>query len=132
MNDINTVSDFQEMILKETGIKTSVKKGTGSMKEYIIFSPMFQNGSYPSFPFEWYRQLSTKYSKIFVSGTSIDLHNTIVSGEPVSYKKERKPKPMDQQSVRQWGSENSQMRLDKKAASYAKKLRQGKNIARYY
>ncbi len=48
----------------------------------------------------------------------------------MEFKKERKPKASETTS-KGWGSKNSQMRLDKASARYAKKLMKG-NCARYY
>lgn len=136
---MQTVSEIQEIILNETGIKTSVKKGKGSVKDYITFSPMFQGGKYPEYPFEWRQQLRSKYPEtipetVFVSGTQIKLHISAITGEATQYKKERKPIAFEDMKVKEWGSKNSQMRLDKNAARYAKKLRgpNGDKIARYY
>lgn len=120
------ISEIQAIILNETGIKTSVKKGTGSVKDYTTFSPMFQGGKYPEYPFEWRRQFMAKYPEtipetVFVSGTQIKLHNSVLSGEPVDYKKEAKPKPIDESKVMKgWGSKNSQLRLDKASRRAAK------------
>lgn len=134
------INEIQNIILQETGIKTSVKKGKGSVKDYTTFSPMFQDGIYPEFPFDWRRQFAGKYPEtmpetVFASGTQIKLHNSVLTGEVVKYKKESKPKPIDlNKTSKGWGSKNSQMRLDKNAARYAKKLRgpNGDNMARYY
>lgn len=73
-------SEIQTMILENTGIKTSVKKGTGSMKNYISFSPMFQNGTYPCFPFDFTREFPKQFKTTpgntnFASGTVIDILN---------------------------------------------------------
>lgn len=135
-----TTAEFQTLILDETGIKTSVKQGKGSNKDYIIFSPMFQNGIYPEYPFQWRRELTGKYQDtepplIFTSGTQIQLHKTVIKGEPIQYKKERKPEPIDpNKPTKGWGSKNSQMRLDKTAARYAaKRLRPGgDNMVKYW
>lgn len=133
---MQNISDIQQMIINETGIKTSVKKGTGSVKDYITFSPMFQDGKYPEYPFEWRQQLRTKYPEtipetIFVSGTQIKLHLSVITGKATQYKKERKPLPFEKMKVRQWGSKNSQIRLDKATARNAVKMSKG-NTARYY
>lgn len=132
------ISEIQQKILTEVGIKTSVKKGSGSMKNYLILSPMFQNGSYPKFPFDWRRDFLKKFPDtdpitIAINGTQIHIHKTAISGEPVKYQKERKPKTIDpDKPTKGWGSKNSQLRLDKAAARYGGKIRQGKDIVRFY
>jgi hypothetical protein len=131
------VSEIQTAILEQTGIKTSVKSGKGSLKMYLIFSPMFQNGIYPEFPFDWRQKFGSNYPEtepptVFVGGTQIHLHKSVVEGEAIQYKKECKPKPIDEMKVRQWGSKNSQIRLDKAAARHAKALRQGRDTVRYW
>ena len=132
---MQTVSEIQQLIFEQTGIKTSVKKGTGSVKDYITFSPMFQSGKYPEFSFDWRREFAAKYPEtipetVFVSGTQIKLHKTVITGDSIKYKKERKPLPFEQMKVREWGSKNSQMRLDKATKRNAVKLRAG-TTARY-
>jgi len=122
---MQTVSGIQDLILNETGIKTSVKKGTGSVKDYLTFSPMFQGGKYPEYPFEWRQQFRLKYPEtipetVFVSGTQVKLHLSVITGEAIQYKKERKPLPLEQMKVKSWGSKNSQMRLDKASRRAAK------------
>lgn len=133
---MQTISEIQEIILNETGIKTSVKKGKGSVKDYITFSPMFQSGKYPEFSFDWRRQFAAQYPEtipetVFVSDTQIKLHISAITGEAIQYKKERKPLPFEKMKVREWGSKNSQMRLDKATARNAVKMSKG-NTARYY
>ena len=101
---------------------------------------MFQKGIYPEFPFHWRRELPAKYEEtepplIFTSGTQITLHKTVINGDAIQYKKERKPKPIDQNKpMKGWGSKNSQMRLDKTAARYASKRRRpgGDNMVKYW
>lgn len=117
--------DFQNKILAEIGIKTSVKKGNGSNKCYLIFSPMYQNGKYPEYPFEWRQSLLKDYPEtepplISVNATQIHLHKSIIEGDAVKFKKEKKPLPFEQMKQRQWGSKNSQMRLDKASRRAAK------------
>lgn len=134
------ISEIQQAIFDETGIKTSVKKGVGSTKDYTTFSPMFQGGKYPEFPFDWRQKFRSNYPEtipetVFVSGTQIKLHNTVLTGDAIQYKKERKPKPTDPDKISKgWGSKNSQMRLDKTAARYAKKRRgpNGDNMVKYW
>lgn len=122
---MQTVSEVQAIIFEQTGIKTSVKRGTGSVKDYLTFSPMFQCGKYPEFPFEWRRKFQAQYPEtipetVFTSSTQIKLHITAITGEAIQYKKERKPLPLEQMNQRQWGSKNSQMRLDKASRRAAK------------
>jgi hypothetical protein len=126
---MKTVADIQAKILEETGLKTSVKRyKSGSMKGYIRVMPMFQNNEYPSFPFEFVRSLkdelinfNSEEKPVFCSVSEICVYQ--IEGESIKMKTEKKPKRSDSQ--REWGSKNSQMRLDKAAARYAKKLKKG-------
>ncbi len=113
------VSEYQNKILAETGLKTSVKKNTGSMKHHLTFTPMFQGGDRPRFDFEW----ATKQRELFKSN-GIGIFCTIgqldipcfnfSEFDPIIYKRESKPKPVDaDKPTKGWGSKNSQMRLDK-------------------
>lgn len=134
------VSELQEIILKETGIKTSVRKYKGSMKFHYGFTSMFQNGEYPKFPIEWGRNFVKQFATIpghgnyFTNGNMIDiLQINFTEYDPIKYQKESKPKPVDEnKTAKGWGSKNSQLRLDKAASRYAKALRRGENRARYY
>lgn len=133
------ISEIQQAIFDETGIKTSVKHPSGSMRGYVTFSPMFQGGEYPSFPIEWARAFKERFPKcnvktMFVSGNQINIYHGVERDEPIKYKKESKPKTIEQMKVREWGSENSQMRLDKKAARYAKRRRgpNGDSTVKYW
>lgn len=124
-----TISEIQQTIFNETGIKTSVKKGVGSNKHHLVFSPMFQNGSYPEFPFEWRREFIKRFpdhGRYFSSASGSQLHifaGDLTQDEPLKFKREKKPKSIQEMKVKQWGSKNSQMRLDKKASRYAKRRR---------
>lgn len=128
-----TTAQIQESILTQTGIKTSVKKLTGSMKQHIRFAAMLQNGLYPKFDFTWRNQFkNARGFGNFADDYSIDIHIAhIEPGEPMQFKRERKPKTIDEMSVKRWGSKNSQMRLDKATRRNAKKLRAG-TTARYW
>lgn len=134
------VSELQEIILKETGLKTSVKKQSGSMKFHYAFTPLFQNGEYPKYPIEWGREFKKQFKTLpglgnyFTNGNILDiLAINFTEYDPIKYPKERKPKPFTEDSpVQTWGSKNSQVRLDKAVARYAKALRRGENRARYY
>jgi hypothetical protein len=133
------ISEVQQTIFDETGIKTSVKKGTGSMRGYTFFRPMFQNGDYPKFSIEWAREFKERFPKcsvkpMFCSTTEINIYHGIEIDEPLKFKKESKPKSIEQMKVREWGSKNSQMRLDKTAARYAKKRRGagGDSMVKYW
>lgn len=134
-----TTSEIQRTIYLETGIKTSVKNGTGSMRGYVIFSSMFQDGKYPEFPFSWRRDFQKRFPDdnkrpMFVGSNQIHIYYGIQKDEPIKYNTERKPKPISEMKVREWGSENSQMRLDKKASRYAKKRRgpSGDRMVKYW
>ena len=132
-----TISNIQKKILDETGLKTSVKKLMGSQKGYLRIFPIFQNGYYPSFPFDFVRKLKIELSAfdsdknpVFCSISDILIWQ--IEDDRVEMKKERKPKPIDTDKVTKgWGSANSQMRLDKRAERYAKRLEKG-NCAKYY
>ncbi len=132
------VSEIQIAILEQTGIKTSVKKYTGSMKHHYGFTPLFQDGKYPNYPYEWAREFIKQFATIpgyrnyFVNGNILDiLALNFTDYDPIKYQKERKPKPIEEMKVKQWGSKNSQLRLDKATERNAKKLRAG-TTARYY
>lgn len=57
-------SDIQQIILKETGIKTSVQAPKkGSMKGYVIIRPRLMNGEVVRFPFEFVRKLKGELSQ---------------------------------------------------------------------
>jgi len=106
------------------------------MKAYLTIRPLYQGGEYPKIPFDLtieLRELTKQYS---VPGqpnfyTTMEVNISGLLDERETFKKERKPKPIEQQSVKQWGSKNSQMRLDKATARYAKKLNKG-GCTRYY
>lgn len=132
------LSEIQSQILKETGVKTSVRKYSGSMKNHIGIRPMYQNGEYPKFPFEWANDFKKKFSTIpghenYSSSDYIDILKINFSDlTPVKYSKERKPKQNTEKTTKGWGSKNSQLRLDKASARYSKALRRGEDRARYY
>lgn len=128
------VAELQAKIYEETGIKTSVKKQTGSMKNYIMISPMFQGGQYPSFPFDFARKMQEQYpgqepKPNFFSVSSFHVYG-LTTDNAIKYKKENKAKQVENQSSAQWGSKNTQLRLDKASSRYAKRLKQC-NCARY-
>jgi len=121
------VSELQAAIFEQTGLKTSVKKQTGSMKHHYAFTPLFQNGEYPKYPIEWGRELVKQFKTIpgngnyFTNGNILDiLAINFTEYDPIQYKKERKPKTIEQMKGRTWGSKNSQMRLDKASRRAAK------------
>ena len=121
-------SEIQNIILEETGIKSSVKKGIGSMKAYMIFSPMFQKGEYPTFPFDFYRKFMRDYpgeypNETLCSGTQIMVCD--VEDDRIKFKKEKKPASVENMKIRQWGSKNSQLRLDKATRRNAVKMKKG-------
>ncbi len=130
-------SEIQELILAETGIKTSVRKLSGSMKNYLSFRCLFQGGDYPKFTHEWRTIFVKQFNTTpgfgnYHSDYSIEILNINISEyDPILYKKERKPKPIEEQKVKTWGSKYSQLRLDKATMRNAKKLRAG-TTARYY
>lgn len=132
------VSEIQTKILIETGLKTSVKKySTGSMKGYIKIIPIFQNGSYPSFPFDFVQKLKNELiefnyadNPVFCGTSDISIYK--IEDDRINMKKERKPKKIDPDKQNKgWGSKNSQMRLDKAISRNAKKMNKG-GVARYY
>lgn len=134
---MKTVSQVQQHIFNTTGLKTSVKKLTGSMKGYISIRPIYQNGNYPSFPFDFVtglkpllKEFSSNANPVFCAIHSIDIFN--IENDAVRYKREIKPKPIDESKpMKGWGSKNSQLRLDKATARNAVKMKKG-NTARHY
>lgn len=121
------VSELQQIILNETGLKTSVKKQSGSMKHHYAFTPLFQGGEYPKYPIEWGREFIKQFKAIpgygnyFTNGNILDiLALNFTDYDPIKYQKERKPKTIDEMKAKQWGSKNSQMRLDKASRRAAK------------
>lgn len=133
------VSDIQTAIFEQTGLKTSVKRMTGSMKHHVKIWPIFQGGEYPKFPFVWANEFKGQFKADiahdcfpYASIQELNIPATnFTDFTPIQYKKESKPKPVEQMKVKGWGSKNSQMRLDKAAARNAIKLRAG-TTARYY
>lgn len=131
------ISEIQQLIFERTGLKTTARHNNGSMKGYITIRPMFQGGKYAEFPIEFAREIKSMF-KTFgdnapicsVQDIDIPIQN-ITEFDPIHYKRESKPKPIEQQKAKQWGSKNSQLRLDKATARNAKKMSKG-NTARYY
>jgi hypothetical protein len=136
---MKSIKEIQEDIYKKTGLKTSIKKGSGSMKGYLQIRPIFQNGNYPNFPHEFINELRPQLlnfdyanKPLFCTISEVCIYQ--IEDNRIEYKKERKPKLIEDMGVKSWGSKNSQMRLDKKAASYAKKRRgeNGDNMVKYW
>lgn len=134
------VSEIQTAIFEQTGLKTSFKRMTGSMKYHVKIWPIFQGGQYPKFPFDWVNE----FKKQFKPDLAHDCFSYVSVGElnipalnfteidPIQYKKERKPKTIDPDKIQAgWGSKNSQLRLDKATRRNAVRLRAG-TTARYY
>lgn len=120
------VSEIQAAIFEQTGLKTSAKKLTGSMKHHIRIWAIFQGGKYPDFPFNWVQGFQTQFKSfghgVFctVGGLDIPAAN-FTEFDPIKYPKESKPKPINEDTPgRTWGSKNSQMRLDKASRRAAK------------
>ena len=132
-----TVSEIQKRILDETGLKTSVKKySNGSMNGYLRIIPIFQNGTYPTMPFEFIKNLKEELSEfnyenkpLFCSVSDICIYN--IEDDRIQMKKEKKTVIDTNKTSKGWGSKNSQMRLDKATARNAKKMRKG-GTATYY
>lgn len=94
---------------------------------------MLQSGIYPIFPHDFLIQLkpllpSDPYKPAFTSGTMIHVYG--IADDRVDFKKERKKTVDPDKMSKGWGSQNSQLRLDKAAFRYAKKLNRG-GCARY-
>lgn len=131
------ISEIQTIIFERTGLKTTARHNKGSMKGYITIRPMFQGGEYAQLPIEFAREIKSMF-KAFgdnppMCGTqdiNIPIQN-ITEFDPIRYKKENKPKPIEEMKQRTWGSKNSQLRLDKATARNAVKMSKG-NTARYY
>lgn len=137
------VSEIQTAIFEQTGLKTSFKKMNGSMRHHVKIWPIFQGGEYPKFPFEWLREFSKQFkadllNDCFPYASTMELNIPAVNFtefDAIQYKKESKPKPIDEgKTMAGWGSKNSQMRLDKTANRYAKKRRgpNGDNMVKYW
>ena len=107
------------------------------MKGYVRIMPIFQNGAYPSLPFDFVQDLKVRLAAfdyankpVFCSCSDISVYE--IEDDRVQMKKERKPKSVDpDKPSKGWGSKNSQLRLDKATARNAKKLNKG-GVARYY
>lgn len=134
------VQEIQNLILEKTGLKTSVKKGTGSQKGYLIIWPQFQNGIYPAWGEDMrneLKELLKEYDRepkpLFCSRDTLTVFG--IENDSIKFKREAKPGVITENSkAKQWGSKNSQMRLNKKAAGYAKKRRgkNGDNMVKYW
>jgi hypothetical protein len=89
-------SEIQAKILTETGLKTSVKKYTsGSMKGYVRIMPIYQNGSYPTLPFEFVQKLKAELAvfdyankPLFCSTSDISVYG--IEDDRINMKKEHK------------------------------------------
>ena len=131
-----TTAEIQTRILTETGLKTSVKAySKGSMKGYIRIMPIFQDGKYPSLPFDFAQKIKEElkaydYAEKPLLATCSDICIYQLEDDRIHMKKESKPKVSDK-LVKGWGSKNSQMRLDKATRRNAVKMNKG-NTARYY
>ena len=92
-------SEIQTKILAETGLKTSAKLyKTGSMNGYIRIMPIFQNGSYPSLPFDFVQKLKIElaafdYSNKPLLCTISDICVFQIEYDRILMKKESKTKP---------------------------------------
>lgn len=133
---MKNISEIQNYILEKTGLKTSVKFGTGSMKGYLIVMPIFQRGTYPTIDHTIVcelRELLKEHDKpqkpVFCNTSDISICDFM--DDRINMKKERKPKEREEMKVKMWGSKNSQLRLDKATARNAVKMNKG-NTARYY
>jgi len=131
-------SEIQTKILTELNLKTSVSNiKKGSMKGYIRIRPMFQNGKYPDFDFNFIQSLKLELlnfdydnKPVFCSTSEIFIYQ--IEDDRIIMAKESKPKLIDlTKTAKGWGSKNSQMRLDKATQRNAKKLMKG-GVARYY
>jgi hypothetical protein len=136
MEDFKTAKEIQKYILEKSGIKTSVKKGKGSMKGYTIIWPQFQNGKYPNIPFDLAKEIKYKLSSydtitkpVFCSTNDISVFS-LGNEEKIIFKKEKKPKETNTIS-KGWGSKNSQLRLDKAARRYSNNFKNGITGVRY-
>lgn len=91
-------SDIQKRILTETGLKTSVKKHSkGSMKGYVRIMPTYQNGCYPSFPFDFVQKLKEELAQfdyadrpVFCSVSDISIY--AIEDDRIHMKKKVSPK----------------------------------------
>jgi len=132
---METISQIQTLIFEKLNLKTSVKKGTGSMKGYFKIMPIFQNGEYPNMEFNFIQELKQTLKQydyqekpLFCTTSEINIYG--IEDDRLQYKKEKKPKASEGDG-KGWGSKNSQLRLDKATSRYAKRLKKG-GCARYY
>lgn len=123
------VSEIQQAIFEQTGLKTSFKRMTGSMKHHVKIWPIFQGGQYPKFPFDWANEFKKQFKAdlphdCYPYGSIGELNIPAINFteiDPIQYEKEAKPKPIDpNKPMKGWGSKNSQMRLDKASRRAAK------------
>lgn len=120
------VSEIQTAIFEQTGLKTSAKRRTGSMKHHYTIWPIYQGGKYPDFPFAWVQEFSKQFKSfghgVFCTVGSLDIPAAnFIEFDPIQYKKEHKPKTIDDgKPMKGWGSKNSQLRLDKASRRAAK------------
>lgn len=133
---MKTAKEIQLFILETSGIKTSTRKGTGSMKGYFIIWPIYQNNAYPNIPIAVVQQLKEQLKEYDFSEkpllcTCSDISVYGLIDEREAMKKERKQTQVSDKPTKGWGSKNSQLRLDKATARNAKKLKNG-GVARYY
>ena len=59
--NMKNAKEVQEKIFSESGLKTSVKAGVGSMKGYVVIWPILQNGIYPNIPFDFFNRVSCSF-----------------------------------------------------------------------
>jgi hypothetical protein len=130
-----TTREMQDIIVEATGLKVSVRKGTGSLKGYYKFWPQFQNDCYPDFPIDIARKFQEQYPGQEPKPNFFTRSDFCVYGlepsEVKRFKREIKPKGIEDMKVRTWGSKYSQLRLDQRTRRNVKRLKDG-NGPRYY
>lgn len=135
---MTTTSEIQKFILDKTGLKTGVRKLSGSMKGYFMVYPLFQNNEHPKIPFELAQELkrtlnSSSSHPTFCSVDSIDVHESNgFTNDRITMKSEKRVKSPEEMKVKTWGSVNSQLRLDKATRRFAKRMQNGKTGVRFY
>ena len=132
-----TTGEIQLKVFEMSGLKTSVRKGTGSMKGYFIVSPNFQGGEYPKIPRECWESMAKDLKEydnppndLLCGYSNISVYGIVDSGR-INYKREKRNHIVDDgKPIKGWGSKNSQIRLDKASARNGKRLKAG-TTARY-
>lgn len=144
-----TVKEIQLKIFNETGAQTSVKKMTGSMKRHLCFTSIKSKGIRKEFNFDWRQNFVKQFSCNSIDGNyhseiQIEILLSNFSDiEAINYRQKEKRAPIQPEPIESKGAailghncgnnrqHRRQVKLDKAARIYSKKLRAGYNIPRY-